>query len=217
MINNLNMMIEKDVKHFKEEMKEYVKQIETGESQSKDVAYISKCYKARQKHDETYGVSCEDYRKAMLKALIKVQDSHNKTSRVRLYIYPDRIRLKMAKTNARHADEYFDIRRGQNEGLELYFSSSSSQTKGQVEKACIPPEKAKQAYIKKGENKSKLYILSVDLRELQSVKKDNYLHIRLNGDLKNKINDIAKDRRVTVSNIVHQVLIDIIAGKIEVD
>ncbi|WP_068676838.1 hypothetical protein [Oceanobacillus sp. Castelsardo] len=217
MVNKLNMIIDEDVKHFKRKMKEYIKQVETGESQSKDVAYITKRYKVRQKHDETYGVSCEDYHKAMLKALIKVQDSHNKTNRVRLYVYPNRIRLKMAKTDARHADEYFDIRRGQNEGLELYFSSPSSKTKGRVEKAHIPPKKAKQAHVKKVENKLKSYILSVDLRELQSIKKDNYLHIRLNGNLKNKINDIAKDRRVTVSNIVHQVLIDIIAGKIEVD
>lgn len=211
------MMIEKDIKHFKDKMKEYVKQIEEDERQSKNEAYISKHYKERQKHDETYGVSYMDYHKAMLKALIQIQDEHNRSSRVRLYVYTNHIELRKVKTDVRHADEYFQIRRGQNKGIELNFNSPSSKTKGPVKEAHRPSKKAPQAAIKKEGEKSKPYILSVDLRELQSIKKDNYLHIRLNGDLKNKINDIAEDRRVTVSNIVHQVLVNIVSGKIEVD
>lgn len=105
----------------------------------------------------------------------------------------------------------------ENSDLELDFKSSSSIKSKKRKKLSESVKRANNAENKKLNNEIDQYVLYVDLRELQAMRKNSYLHIRINDDLKKQISKIADERKLTFSNIMHQVMVDIIKGKIKVD
>lgn len=200
----LNTIIRADTDNAKQWVDKYIRRIEDGEIKTKSNKYIDNQWAVRTEQGKTYEVGYEDYRKNMLEELYSLADKHNKTSRVRMYVNNDgNIQLRKVRTDSRHSDAMYEVRRQKNKandgGLILDFKSRGEQ------------KRRKKVKVKR----DTVYEMDINLKELRKYKKDDYIHLRVSKDQKESIQEICKNKNLTISEIINQTITDILTGQIQ--
>jgi hypothetical protein len=212
-MSDLQRLINQDLKEFKAMMKHYVKEISEGKRKSKSkMNYFQSKYKYHSKENKVSGITESEYEDAMMKELSKLKEEHNNKSRIRLYVSKERISLRPVKSDVRHKVDATRKRLERKKGL--YADSGNVLDVKFIEQE----DKGLEMVVREGNgDDQKVYILAVDLREVQSEKKDGSVTFRIDKKKKKKFKGICSNRKLRMSDVVAQVINEIIGGKIELD